>query len=88
MFVRLLSPVWKAFGAVRRLSSSSPRLHITTMPQQIESAAAPNDGASEEQKLPPLSVKDFGVYNRMAAQMDHFVCPSVPVIGDGNLQNG
>ncbi|KAE8167408.1 hypothetical protein BDV40DRAFT_295523 [Aspergillus tamarii] len=37
-----------------------------------EAAAAPHEGGSEEQKLPPLSLKDFGVYNRMAAQMDQF----------------
>ena len=47
-----------------------------------EAAAAPHEGGSEEQKLPPLSLKDFGVYNRMAAQMDQFVRPSMLV--DGN----
>lgn len=46
------------------------------MTQENEAAAAPNESGSEEQKLPPLSLKDFGVYNRMAAQMDGFVCSS------------
>ncbi|KAE8380353.1 hypothetical protein BDV26DRAFT_279573 [Aspergillus bertholletiae] len=42
------------------------------MAQANEPVAAPREGGSEEQKLPPLSVKDFTAYNRMAAQMDQF----------------
>ncbi|RAQ45500.1 hypothetical protein AFGD_005928 [Aspergillus flavus] len=75
MVVRLPSTIWKSFGAgpaVRRIFSATPRFHITTMTQENEAAAAPNESGSEEQKLPPLSLKDFGVYNRMAAQMDGF----------------
>ncbi|KAE8356284.1 hypothetical protein BDV28DRAFT_154758 [Aspergillus coremiiformis] len=33
---------------------------------------ASNEDGTEGHKLPPLSLKDFGTYNRLAAQMDQF----------------
>ncbi|KAF7591032.1 hypothetical protein BBP40_002050 [Aspergillus hancockii] len=42
------------------------------MTQKNISTSVPNDIETDETKLPPLSLKDFGVYNRLAAQMDQF----------------
>ncbi|KAF5865088.1 hypothetical protein ETB97_005329 [Aspergillus alliaceus] len=42
------------------------------MAQKNGSTPALNENGTKEQKLPPLSLKDFGAYNRLAAQMDQF----------------
>ena len=69
-------PAFRGFASTpARFASSSAATHLPAdiMGKKRNEATAAGNGTEEGESLPPLSMKDFQVYNRLSVQMDQFV---------------
>lgn len=88
---RTFSPVARSFSSgPLRLSNPAlaqqPSDIMVRKEKRSESSPDVDKNAAESESLPPLSMKDFQVFNRMAVQMDQFVSRPLTPLKPKNKQ--
>lgn len=88
---RTFSPVARSFSSgPLRLSNPAlaqqPSDIMVRKEKRSESSPDVDKNVTESESLPPLSMKDFQVFNRMAVQMDQFVSRPLTPLKPKNKQ--